>query len=198
MEKKKILRDYMLKGGAKNKAFISNNGEVYIVKGFLISPEQGYFPLIDVDLITSDNRRKRTGLPLWGRYNHLYDDKATFSDIRTALEGNKMTKTLHDEYRVNPFRTVEKLCRDKNETERRVLVCLLTLPEGGNKVGLHMSELLTKKPEHHYIPDEKLKDYALLNMEDLNEEERLEARRREESYREIKREFSELAKNLQA
>lgn len=86
---KETLKDYMLEGGVKNRAFISNKGEVYVVKGFRFYQGRHKIeniPLIDADLITTGNHRKRTGLALGGvRDSHLYDKKATFSDIRKAL-----------------------------------------------------------------------------------------------------------------
>ena len=84
MEGSKTLRDYMLEGEAKNKAFISDKGEVYIVKNFRLSQTQVQVAIIDADLINPSNPRKRIGLPLGGEHYHLYDRKATFSDIKEA------------------------------------------------------------------------------------------------------------------
>lgn len=89
MAEQKILRDYMLKGGAGNKAFISNQRGVYIVKGFRLWGNSADFAIIDADLITADNPRKRTGFHLNGAYSHLYDRKATFSEIKRARLGIK-------------------------------------------------------------------------------------------------------------
>lgn len=83
----RILSDYMSEGGAKNKAFISDRGEVYIVKGFRLVGVHYNVAVIDADLIarsTLNNFRKRTGLPLSDQYTHLYDYKATFSQIKKA------------------------------------------------------------------------------------------------------------------
>ncbi len=87
MAEQRTLANYLLKGGAENRAFISDCGEVYIVKGFRLIGELTDIAVIDADLITLDNPRKRTGLPLSGPYTHLYDRKATFSEIRRARLG---------------------------------------------------------------------------------------------------------------
>jgi hypothetical protein len=85
MAKPTTLSDYMLRGGALNRAFVSERGEVYVVKGFRII--ENNLAVADVDLIALDNPRKRIGLPLSGEYAHLYDWKATFNDIRRARLG---------------------------------------------------------------------------------------------------------------
>ena len=87
MEKQEILRDYMLRGGAENKAFISDKDEVYIVKGLRLLGNSLDLAVIDADLITSDEPRKRIGLLLSGSHTHLYDKKATLSDIKKARFG---------------------------------------------------------------------------------------------------------------
>jgi hypothetical protein len=92
-EKLEYLSDYLLKCGARNRAFISYEGEVYIVKDFRVV---GNYPtrisVLDVDMITKEingitPHRQRMGLPLSGKDSHLRDRKATLSDIQKARFG---------------------------------------------------------------------------------------------------------------
>lgn len=89
MRDQKILRDYMLEGGAKGKAFADRNGHMYIVKDFRLNGGMG---LIEADLITQgDLRRKRAGLSLSGPFSHLYDEQVTYSQVRAKLKQNLST-----------------------------------------------------------------------------------------------------------
>jgi hypothetical protein len=86
MGKLQYLSDYMLKEGAINKAFVSDIGELYIVKGFCLYQRNSEIALIDTDLITPENHRKRVGLPISGLHSHLYDRKAKLSDFKKILK----------------------------------------------------------------------------------------------------------------
>ncbi|MGA2130037.1 MAG: hypothetical protein ABSG05_00260 [Candidatus Pacearchaeota archaeon] len=86
MEKLENLKDYLLKGRALNRAFISNDGDVYIVKDLRLADNRDLTLVIDGDFIHWLNPRKRLGFPLNGPYSHLMDRKATFSDIRNAIK----------------------------------------------------------------------------------------------------------------
>lgn len=87
MEKRETLSDYMFNSTARNKAFVSDDRSVYIVKDFQFSRDPSRVAIIDAHLITPNNNRKRVGLPLGGIHSHLDDRKATFSDIREAILG---------------------------------------------------------------------------------------------------------------
>ncbi|MEK6757827.1 MAG: hypothetical protein AABX88_01745 [Nanoarchaeota archaeon] len=89
MIEKKLLKDYMLKEGAKDKAFVSNQGEVYIVKDFRLFGNSADLALIDADLIVPGNQRKRKSFHLNGTYSHLHDKEATPSEIEEAKSGTK-------------------------------------------------------------------------------------------------------------
>ena len=80
------LRDYMLWGGAEGRAFVYDGDKVYIVRGFRLVGEAKNIG-VDVELISSKKSLETSIFSLGWQDSHLYDRKATASDIRKARSG---------------------------------------------------------------------------------------------------------------
>ena len=108
-------------------------------------------------------------------------------------------KTLYDVYNTDPLRAMIEMCREsRDDSQRRAFFCCGLYPGKEGNVSLHVSYLLTGKLGHHYFPEERLKDFEVITLEDLSEEEMSAFDRRARLSATVSKVFAELSRDPDA
>jgi len=107
--------------------------------------------------------------------------------------------TLYDRYKANPLSAFGGLYRDTGEDSTgRVSQCSGLYLDKEGMFTLYLSDLLTGKLDDRYIPKERLKDFDVLTLDDLNEEETQALNQKAEIYAKMCQAFAKFARDPNA
>jgi hypothetical protein len=110
-----------------------------------------------------------------------------------------MPKTLYEIYSIEPLEVIECLCKPTiGDSVGRVSLCGGILPGEKGNVTLYLTDLLTNRFWEVYIPEEDLKKFEILYLEDLDRAQTKALEKRVMQFAEISKIFSELVKDPNA